>query len=395
MKRKRPSLRIAADRLLCRPAFGIPFFFAVLAVVFSLSFYGIGDVLSRFLERVLLRRGRVAEELLLRHGAPPSAIRYLIVGIYDALASSIAFLPQTVIFFLLIRILEDCGYLSRAVLVTDRFFRIFGLSGTAVIPLLLGYGCAVSSVCICCSQPAQKNAVIRALPFVPCSARVPVLLFLADTFFPDCKTVFCVSVFILSFVLIFLTLLIAPRGKVDAPAHTEDLPEYRMPRVRNLLSEVFDTARGYLLRAGTAVGICSAVCSALAMLTPSLAPAGDIHRSILYVLATGIAPILRPLGFASPEAAAALFFGFFAKENIIGVLQISAASDLSQLFTPISAASFTVFAMFYAPCASLLVTVARQSGGAAARRLFWRTFAIAYTLSFILYTMLYILVPCC
>lgn len=389
-RRSAIDLKGSADRLLCRPAFGIPFFFAVLFIVFHLSFYGIGETLSRFLESGLFRLGENAADALRRCGASDLTVRYLIKGVYTSLASAIAFFPQTVIFFLLIRALNDCGYLSRVVFVTDRFFRMFGLSGRAVVPLLLGYGCAVSSVCICDSESSEGSAVICALPFIPCNARLTVLLFLADSFFPKQKAIFAVSVFALSFILIFLSFLMTSHRKKNPPPPITELPEYRLPNPRMLLEETANTAREYFIRAGTAVGLCSAVFSALAMLMPSLKPTQEFSKSLLYGFAARIAPIFRPLGFDDVSAVCALIFGFFAKENMIGIFPISAPVELSALFSTAGAAAFTVFSMFYTPCASLLFAVAQKSGIREATKLFFHTFTIAYTVSLILYTILHI-----
>lgn len=385
----------AADGILCRPLFGIPFFFAVLALVFFLSFSGPGAAVSRFSEAILLRYDGIISEFLLHLGVSDFTVRYLIGGVYAALVSAISFLPQTAVFFLFIRALDDCGYLARAEFVTDRFFRIFGLSGRAVIPILLGYGCAVSSVCACEKGSSEGNAVIGALPFIPCSARLPVLLFLADSFFPEYKVVFSVSVFILSYVLIFLSLLIEAGGRGEVSAEIEVLPEYRFPDIRGLWDGLVSISRGYLIRACTAVGLCSIVFSGLAMLTPALGPAWEMDQSLLYGIGASLSPLFRPLGFGCAQASVALIFGFFAKENMISVFLLPTAQDLPSILSPAAAISFTVFSMFYAPCASLLFAVGQRSGIRASLKLFFRTFFIAYSFSLVLYTLSHIIETHC
>ncbi len=385
-KKNPPSLSQYVDRFLCRPVFGMPFFFAVLSIVFFLSFGGIGKALERILYAVLSQWGDIASLALTRLGASELAVRYLIDGIYEAFASAAAFLPQTVIFFLLIRALDDCGYLSRAVFVTDRFFRAFGLSGKAVLPLILGYGCAVSSVCVC-DCDSEENVVLRALPFVPCNARLPVLLFLADSFFPDGKILFSLFILSLSLALVFLALVTAPRHKCAAPPLVLSLPEYRLPNPRRLISEITEKSREYIVRAGIAVLLSASIFSLLAMMTPSLCPTENAAESILYLAAEKIAVIFRPLGFGRGEMAAALIFGFFAKENMIGVFRLLTKNDLSTLVTPAGAVSFTAFSMFYAPCAPLLLTITRKGKSRQARKLLFRTFAVAYTLSLILHAL--------
>lgn len=388
-KRSPPSPSQVADRLLCRPVFGIPFFFAVLSLVFFLSFGGVGNMLERLLYAVLSRWGDAAALTLTRLGATDFAVRYLIDGVYEAFASAVAFLPQTVIFFLLIRALDDCGYLPRAVFVTDRFFRLFGLSGKAVIPLILGYGCAVSSVCACDHGSEEEDAVLCALPFIPCNARLPVLLFLADSFFPDGRVLFSVFILALSLALVFLALA-ASKCRKPSPLSAL-LPKYRLPEPRRLIFEITEKSREYVVRAGIAVLLSGAVFSALAMLTPSFHPTEDVTQSILYLTAEKTAVLLRPLGFGRGEMAAALIFGFFAKENMIGVFRLMSKNDLSSLISPAGAVSFTAFSMFYAPCASLLFAAARKGKTKRALRLFFRTLAVAYTLSLVLYSLFLII----
>ena len=390
-KKKKLSRTQIADRFLCRPVFGIPFFFAVLSLIFFLSFGGIGNAIERVLYALLLRYGDAAAIAMIRLGVSDLAVRYLIDGIYGAFASAVAFLPQTVIFFLLIRALDDCGYLSRAIFVTDRFFRVFGLSGKAVIPLILGYGCAVSSVCVCDCENEHENAVLCALPFIPCNARLPVLLFLADSFFPNGKILFAVFILALSLALVFLSLVTASCRKQIRRLPSIPLPKYRLPEPRRLIREITDKSREYIIRALFAVLLCSAVFSALAMLTPSLRPTEDVTQSVLYLTAERISVIFRPLGFGRGEMAAALIFGFFAKENMVCIFRLLTKNDLSSLLTPAAAVSFTAFSMFYAPCASLLLTVSRKGKTKRALTLLFRTFAVAYTLSLILHALFLII----
>ena len=393
MKNKR-IFGASLDLLLCRPAFGLPFFFAVLSLVLFLSFGGVGDALERALEALLSDLGKSLAESMYARGASDFTVRCLIGGLYAALASAIAFLPQTLLFFVLIRILDDCGYLARAVFVTDRFFRIFGMSGNAVVPLMLGYGCAVSSVCACRCSSSEQTAVTYALPFVPCNARLPVLLFLADTFFPQRRVLFAVFIFVLSFGLIFVSFLLTP-AKAPAPALTaNELPQYRFPHIRALLFEIKEKSREYLWRAVTAVLLCCAVFSALTMLTPSIRKAESPAQSILCLISERISFLFRPLGFDRGEITAALIFGFFAKENMITVFQALSGGSLPHLSFP-AAVSFSVFAAFYTPCASLCFAVARRMGKATAVKLFLRTLACAYILSLTLYTLSHILFMYC
>ena len=383
-KQNCPSLTDTLDRLLFCPLIGIPFFFAVMSLVFFLSFSGIGGWLSDTLEAVFLRWGAMLSEILLRHGVSEITVRFIVGGIYTSVTSAVAFLPQTVIFFLLIRTLDDCGYLSRAVLATDRFFRRFGLSGTSVIPFLLGYGCAVSSVSVSGSEKSEQ-AVLRALPFVPCNARLPVILFLADSFFPTHRTLVALLILALSFLLIFLMLLLSP-DKKKSPSLIVGLPCYRPPRPRILAGEAVERSKEYLSRAMTAILLSCTVFSALAMLTPELHPTENARQSLLFAVSEKISAVFRPLGFDRPEAAAALIFGFFAKENIVGVLSIMTKAPLHTLLTPPAALAFIAFSAFYTPCIFLLTAVGRKSGIREAILLFLRTFALAYALSFVLHS---------
>lgn len=378
------------DRLLCRPALGLPFFFFVMSAVFYLSFSGLGEFLSIGTERFLLRTGGGAERALRAFGVADWFIRYLIDGVYRAVASTVAFLPQTAIFFFLLEGLRDCGYLARAVFVADRFFRSFGLSGNAVIPLAVSCGCAVPTVTDPSVEREERERLIRAVPFVPCSARLPVLLYLTDAFFPKSRTLLCVFFLCLVFVLVFLSFAASRTEECAAVDLIVCLPRYRAPRLRVLACEVLQKCREYLIRAGTVVLFCAAVFSALAFLTPSLRIAESGRESLLYALSERIAPVFRPLGFGKGETAAALLLGFFAKENIVYGLGLFSDCDLVALLPPPSALSFTAFAMFYAPCVSLFWAVKREYGFSRALVLLLRTFFAAYLTSLVLYTLSYI-----
>lgn len=394
-KKEIHSLADAADRLLCRSAVGLPFFFAVMALVFFLSFSGPGDLAARLAERELLFLGDRLKTALETFGVSDRSVRYLIDGVYTGVASAVAFLPQTAIFFFLIGFLADCGYLSRAVFVTDRFFRSFGLSGNAVIPLMVGCGCAIPSLSVLSHEQGERRSVVRALPFVLCNARLPVLLYLTDAFFPQSKTAAAIFFWALSFVLVLLSLVADAAGNGEAPDLITELPPFRLPSLRTLLREAALKSRDYLVRAGTTVFLSCAVFSSLAMLSPALGAAASEKESLLYRLAEALSLIFRPLGFDCAEAAAALLLGFFAKENIVYAFRILSDLDPEAILAPPAAAAFTAFALFYTPCLALFSGVAKESGIAGALMLLIRTFAVAYAVSGVLYTLSYIILCVC
>lgn len=379
------------DFLICRPIVGIPLFFLVMYAVFSVSFSDFGAWLTGITETFLFYIAEILSGVLLRMGTAKILVSFL-VGICRDMASVLAFLPQTAIFFFLLKGLDDCGYLSRAVFVMDTVFSRFGLSGNAVIPAIVGCGCSVSAVSASESlYPKERKILLDSVPFLICNARFPVLFFFSEAFFPKHSSLAALFFYALSVLVFFFSALISSKGK-NAPPLIVRLPDYKIPSLTALFREAKIKSREYLSRMATVVFLCAVSFRLFSLLTAHFSFTESVTESLLVFFGKQTAFFFRPLGFAEAPFAAALFAGFFAKENLMFILEILSPKEFSVLLSFPSRVSFTAFAMLYLPCFPMTSAVFRQYGGQKTICFLIRSLLFAYGIAFILYTLSDILV---
>jgi len=376
------------DFWICRPIVGIPLFFLAMYTVFRISFYGLGIWLTESLETFFFGLKERLEELLLAVGTGQKAASFFL-GIFSDVASVLSFLPQTAIFFFLFKCLSDCGYMARAVFATDTLLCRFGLSGNTAVPLALGCGCAVPALTASRElKPDEKNALLFAMPFLICGARLPVLFFLCKEFFPRHRVLAAFSFYLLSVLTVLISSLLSSKGKT-APPLIVKLTDYRLPKAWALLREAGSKSADYLRRTASVIFLCSV----LFRLTAAGKALGT--ESVLYGFGKALSVIFAPLGFGKAPFSAALFAGFFAKENLLFVLEMLSRDEFCTLLTIPGKISFTAFSMLYLPCFSAVCTVWRESGLRKTASLLLRTFFIAYGISAVLYVLSYIAIQCC
>ncbi|MBQ3489713.1 MAG: ferrous iron transporter B [Clostridia bacterium] len=377
------------DFLLCRPIVGLPVFFFVMYGVFFLSFSKPGEWMSGYTETILFGLTEALADFLLSAGTNPKAAS-VINGILNNTASVLAYLPQTAIFFFLIKGLEDCGYLSRVIFTADRFLSRFGLSGHALLPFLIGFGCYVPAMEASRTLTKNERKILKdSLPFLICSARLPVLFFLCEAFFPKRKAFAAFAFYLLCAAVFFLSSLIASRGKA-APPLAVLLPDFRLPKLRILFGEAWKKSRDYLIRTATVIFLC-AVCLRICSIPISLTETEE-PKNLLSLFGETLSFLFVPLGFGKPPFAAALFSGFFAKENLMFVMEMLSPKEISSLLSLPARISFTAFSMLYLPCFSSAAAVCKEWGAKEMSVFLLRTFVTAYSISWILYTLSEILV---
>lgn len=379
------------DFCICRPTVGIPLFFLIMYAVFSVSFSGLGAWMTAIAETFFFQLTEILQNFLFRTGANEKIIS-LFIGICTDVASVLAFLPQTAIFFFLLKALEECGYLARAVFVTDTLFRRFGLSGNAVIPAIIGCGCTVSAISSDQNtEPSERKLLLLSVPFLLCNARFPVLFFLCDSFFPKHKAFAALFFYVLSVFTFFLSSLISSKGK-HAPPLIVKLPDYKIPRFSALLREVKSKSADYLNRTGSVIFLCAVCFRAADSLTPRFHFTGEEAESMLFLFGNVFSFLFVPLGFGKAPFSASLFAGFFAKENLTFTLEMLSSKELASLLSFPARVSFTAFAMLYLPCFSTVCAVFRESGIKKTLLFSLRSLFLAYFISFILYTLSYVVV---
>lgn len=299
-------------------------------------------------------------------------------GALASFGKVISFLPQLALLFFFISALEESGYLARAAFVTDKALRRFGLSGFAVIPLLLGLGCTVpAALAAKAAAPAERRRLISALPFVPCSAKLPVYAFFASALFRRSPWLFVVGIYLLS-ISVGAAFCLMTKGSAEQGFLLE-LPPLRLPSIKSILTETALRCRAFVAKAASVIVSAGIFIWLLSHLDANFLPVESPAESVLYCLGTAAEPLFAPTGI-DKEGIVALVCGVFAKEACLSALLLTNCG-----FTPLSAISFVIFFTFYTPCIAALVAIWRQTGAKTAVRIFLFQTALAYALSFTFY----------
>lgn len=381
------------DRILTHPLFGIPIYLAVMGLIFLLTFGSLGAWLSDGMEHLLSDMlAPLAAAGLLHAGVSPLLCGFVSEGVFGALGSVLTFLPQIALLYVFLSLLEDSGYMARAAYLSDRIFRGIGLSGKSGIPLLLAFGCTVPAALSVRTLPEGevRRNTLRLLPFVSCSAKLPVYGLLAAAFFPNARGLAVLSLYILGILVgvIYVKLTAKTGACGERELFLLELPPYRLPLWRNVLEMTALRVGHFLLRAGTVLFALNVGLYVLLHLTPALAITQDAGASLLAGIGRTVAPLLRPLGFGSWQASLALLTGFAAKEAVAAslVLLAGGADAAAALFTPLSAYGFLVFVLLCPPCMAALAAMRREYGGRmVAARAFAAQLALAYSAALLLH----------
>lgn len=365
------------DSIITKRAVGIPLFLIIILLVFELTFGTVGSTLqswTSWLINSVFAGG--AEKLLSAAGASDAVISLVVDGAIGGVGAVISFVPQIMLLFLCLSILEDCGYMARVAFTMDVFLRGIGLSGKAFIPMILGFGCTVPAVMSArtLEKESDRKLTVMILPFISCSARAPVYGIFISAFFPRYRALIMLALYLLGICIsigaAFLLKKTLFRGK--ASPFVMEFPAYRLPSPRSLARSVWDKCRGFIVKAGTVILAASVIIWALGYFTPSFTAAQDASDSIIAAVGRFIAPVFAPMGFGIWQAAAALLAGISAKEAVVSTLGVllgvsgetGLAAALSGLFSPASALAFMVFVLLYTPCVAAIAAMRRELGSA-------------------------------
>ncbi len=398
-----PSDKI--DAVVTNKYLALPVFLAMMLLMFTLTF-GPGQMLSDGVEWLI--NDWLATRLvwfLGSAGVAPWVQSLLIDGILSGVGGVLTFLPQIAILFLFLSFLEDSGYMARAAFIMDRLLRRFGLSGKAFIPMLMGFGCTVPAIMGARTMENEKDRrmTIMLVPFMSCSARLPVYGLLTAAFFPNCAGLVIFSLYILGLLCAILSGIILRKTmfKGEPAAFVLELPPYRLPTVKNCLLHVWERVRGFLVKAGTLILAMSVVLwflQSFGFAGGGLRMVEDAGQSILGFIGSVIAPVFIPLGFGAWQAAVALLTGLVAKEAVVSSLCLlygfstmdagsTVAAALAGTFqSPVAAYAFLVFILLYVPCVAAVSTLYREMNSLkwAARSVAWQLGA-AWLVSFLVY----------
>ena len=365
-KSEKSTLTDKIDRIVTNKYLGIPIFLAVIYLVFYLT-YTIGGPYQDLIDAGF---SALIDYLtpILGDGLVSS---FVLNGVIGGVGSILTFIPIIFILFFLLSLIEDVGYLARAAFVIDRaMYKIMGLSGKAFIPMILGFGCDVTGVMATrtLSNESDRISTMLALPFISCSARIPIYALFTAVFFTQNQTEVTFALYILGMIIAIIvakTLKGTVFAEESAPFIME-LPPYRLPTLKSATLHMWERGSLFIKKAGTIILGTSILVWLLGNLPPGVEE-GSIN-SIIGIIGNAIAPVFAPLGFGFWQAAVALVFGIMAKEIVVstfgtlfGVGDDGISAVLPTLFTPLSSLSFMVFVLLYVPCFACLGAIKEES----------------------------------
>ena len=360
------------DKILTGKYTAIPAFIAIMAMVFWLTFNVIGAWLSGLLEMLIADLTDLVA-MAMAQGDVNEVLQSLVLdGICNGVGSVLSFLPTIVTLFLFLSLLEDSGYMARVAFVMDKLLRKIGLSGRSIVPMLIGFGCTVPGVMASRTLPSERDRklTIMLTPFMSCSAKLPIYAFFTAVFFPKDGAIVMVGLYFLGILTGILAALFVRRFKFkgEAVPFVMELPNYRMPGIRNVSQLLWEKAKDFLQRAFTVIFLASMAIWFLQTFDTRLNVVTDSQNSILAMVAGVIAPVLTPLGFGDWRISTALITGFMAKESVVSTISVlfGDTANLLAAITPLAAASLLVFCLLYTPCVAAIASVRRELGTKAA-----------------------------
>ena len=356
------------DAVLTGKYTAIPTFILIMGAVFFLTFNVIGAVLQNLLEKGIDYLTAQMDQLLTAWSVNPVLHSLVIDGIFKGVGSVLSFLPIIVVLFLFLSLLEDSGYMARVAFVMDKPLRKIGLSGRSIVPMLVGFGCTVPGIIASRTLPSQRDRKLTILltPFMSCSAKLPIYAFFATAFFPKYKALVMVGLYVVGILIGILVALIIRKTlfKGEAVPFVMELPNYRMPALKNVLQLLWEKAKDFLQRAFTVIFVATIVIWFLQSFDLHFNLTADSQNSILAVVAGLIAPVFAPLGFGDWRISTALISGFMAKESVVSTLSLLTGSMdvIHKILTPASALSLLIFCLLYTPCVAAVSSVKRELG---------------------------------
>lgn len=350
----------------------IPAFVAIMGLVFWLTFNVIGAFFQNLLdEGIQILTQWTDQWLTVMHVATP--IHSLIIdGVFTGVGSMLSFVPIVVVLYLFLSLLEDSGYMARVAFFMDKLLRRVGLSGRSIVPMLVGFGCSVPAIMSSRTLPSERDRKMTLLliPFMSCSAKMPIYAFFANAFFPKYAALVMVSMYFIGILMAILIALIGKNTvfKGEAVPFVMELPNYRMPGAKSVLQLMWDKAKDFLQRAFSVIFIGTIVVWFLQNFNFSMNMVSDPQSSMLAALAGFLAPLFIPLGFGSWQMVTALISGFLAKESVVSMMAVvyGGTAAVRSAITPLAAFTFMVFCLLYTPCIAAVATIRKEQGRGAA-----------------------------
>ncbi len=379
------------DRFLTGRYTAIPSFIGIMALVFWLTFDVVGAFLQNLLEHGITWLGGLVDLALTKAHVNEVVHSLVIDGIFHGVGSVLSFLPIIVTLFFFLSLLEDTGYMARVAFVMDKLLRKIGLSGRSIVPMLIGFGCSVPGVMASRTLPSERDRkmTIMMIPFMSCTAKLPIYVFFTAAFFPKYGALVMVLLYFTGILVGVLSALVSKNTafRGEAVPFVMELPNYRMPGIKNVAQLLWEKAKDFLQRAFTIIFLATIVIWFLQTFDLHLNIVADSQDSILAEAAGILAPVFAPLGFGDWRISTALISGFIAKESVVSTLSVlfGGTETLVGLLSPAAAASLLVFCLLYTPCVAAVASIKRELGGKWAAGIICLQCAIAWLCAFFVF----------
>lgn len=366
---------VKIDSVLTHKFFAIPIFIGIMLLMFYLTFGVVGAFLSNVLTYIINIVTVSADNLLTAYGINPVVHSLIIDGIFAGVGSVLSFLPVIVTLFFFLSILEDSGYMARVAFVMDKLLRKIGLSGRSFVPMIIGFGCSVPAIMSARTMASERDRkmTILLVPFMSCSAKLPIYALFTDVFFKQYKALVMIVLYVMGIVTGIISgyMFNSTIFKGNPVPFVMELPNYRFPSFKSVVMLMWDKAKDFIQKAFTIIFTAAIVIWFLQTFDTRINVVTDSSQSILALIGRFIAPVFKPLGFSDWKAATALITGFSAKETVVSTLAVLTGGTgvnaaLSNMFTPIAAFSFLTFALLYTPCIAAISAVKREMNSALA-----------------------------
>lgn len=364
---------VKIDSVLTNKYLALPLFLVIMLLIFWLTFGVIGSFLSDLLSLGIDKLTALTDSALTAYGINEVVHSLIIDGIFAGIGSVLSFLPIIVVLFFFLSILEDTGYMARVAFVMDKLLRKIGLSGRSFVPMIIGFGCSVPAIMSSrtLSSERDRKMTIMLIPFVSCSAKIPIYAVFSAAFFPKYSALVMFALYIFGIIMGIITALILNKTafKGNPVPFVMELPNYRLPSAKSVLLLMWDKAKDFLQKAFTVIFVATVIIWFLGAFDSRLNFVTDSSNSLLASIGRLISPIFAPLGLSDWRISTSLLAGLSAKEAVVSTMGVltgtgleGLSNALSSVFTPLTAASFLVFTLLYTPCVAAIATLKAELG---------------------------------
>ncbi len=354
------------DRIFTGKYTAIPCFIAIMAAVFYLTFNVIGAWLQNILQLGIDAIADMVGKGLKAAQLNDTLYSLIMDGIFTGVGSVLSFLPIIVTLFFFLSLMEDSGYIARVAFVMDKLLRKIGLSGKSIVPLLIGFGCTVPAVMATRTLTSERDRKMTILltPFMSCTAKLPIYAFFVSVFFPGRGGLIMTGLYLFGIVMGILVAFLyrATLFEGEPVPFVMELPNYRLPGVRNVGQLLWEKAKDFLQKAFSVILVATVVVWFLQSFNLRLNMVSDSSDSMLAMIAQIFVPILTPLGLGDWRIATALISGVMAKESVVSTLEVLFSGSISTVLSPLTAGSLLVFSLLYTPCIAAIASVKRELG---------------------------------